>query len=197
MLPALAIAASLGLAVKPQPARHNVFDRRSILANAAATFAVGIPGAALASAGDGSMPKEEVIRIAKERLTPFQQAISLSAATERSFSGQTTNGYGYGGKDYSKKGTFKGAISDAPLFDMSTKYDSGTGWPSFYAAVDGAVIERPDPEDFARCGKQNRCIRTEVLDAKSGAHLGHVFPDGPAPTGKRYCMNAGALSFSK
>lgn len=140
------------------------------------------------------MSKEEVLRIA-EGLTPFQRAISLSAATERSFSGKTTNGYPH---DNKKKGTYKGAISGAPLFESSTKYESGTGWPSFYAAVPGAVIERPDPED-SRDRKRAAMmggVRTEVIDAFSGAHLGHVFNDGPPPTYKRYCMNAGAMTFA-
>jgi methionine-R-sulfoxide reductase len=106
----------------------------------------------------------------------------------------TTNGYAH---DNKKKGTWAGAISGAPLFDSSTKYESGTGWPSFYAAIPGAVVERPDPEDLAdrRRAMAMGGVRTEVIDAKSGAHLGHVFPDGPAPTYKRYCMNAGAMTF--
>ena len=129
-----------------------------------------------------------------EALTPFQRAISLSAATERPFSGTTTNGYAH---DNKRRGVYVGAISGAPLFQSGAKYESGTGWPSFYAAVPGGVIERLDPEDL-KDKKRARLmggVRTEVIDAKSGAHLGHVFPDGPQPTGKRYCMNAGAMTF--
>merc|ERR1712046_477113 len=99
--------------------------------------------------------------------------------------GKTTNGYGH---DNKKKGTYVGAISGAPLFESSTKYDSGTGWPSFYAAVPGSIIERKDPGDLADRVRARMMggVRMEVIDAKSGAHLGHVFGDGPQPTGKRY-----------
>ena len=174
--------------------------RRALLKHGAAIAAASSFGpclplpAARAYAGEGTMSKEEVLRIAEEKLTPFQRAISLSAATERSFTGMTTNGYAH---DNKKKGTWAGAISGAPLFDSGTKYESGTGWPSFYAAIPGAVVERPDPEDLAdrRRAMAMGGVRTEVIDAKSGAHLGHVFPDGPAPTYKRYCMNAGAMTF--
>ena len=106
------------------------------------------------------MSKEEVERKA-ESLTPFQKAISLSAATERPFSGTTTNGYAH---DNKKKGVYVGAISGSPLFESGAKYDSGTGWPSFYAAVPGGVIERLDPEDLKdkRRAKMMGGIRTEV-----------------------------------
>ena len=139
------------------------------------------------------MSKEEV-EAAATKLTPLQQAISLKAYTERSFTGKTTNGYSY---DNKALGTYVGAISGRPLFESSTKYESGTGWPSFYAAVPNSVIERPDPEDLADRTRAMMMggVRTEVLDAVSGAHLGHVFPDGPPPTGKRYCMNAGSMTF--
>lgn len=85
-------------------------------------------------------------------------------------------------------GVFRCICCEAPLFDADTKFDSGTGWPSFYAPVsEDAVIERADSSWFAR--------RTEVLCANCDAHLGHVFSDGPQPTGLRYCMNGVALRF--
>merc|ERR1719201_172906 len=125
------------------------------------------------------MSKEEVEALA-EKLTPFQRAISLQAYTERSFTGKTTNGFAH---DNKKTGTYVGAISGKPIFESSTKYESGTGWPSFYAAVPGSVIERADPDDLADKTRAMLMggVRTEVIDAVSGAHLGHVFPDGPAP----------------
>jgi peptide-methionine (R)-S-oxide reductase len=85
-------------------------------------------------------------------------------------------------------GTFRCLCCDAPLFDQATKFESGTGWPSFYAPLSPeAVGESQDNGWFMR--------RTEVHCARCDAHLGHVFPDGPAPTGLRYCMNGVAMTF--
>jgi peptide-methionine (R)-S-oxide reductase len=84
-------------------------------------------------------------------------------------------------------GIFRCAGCDAPLFDAATKFESGTGWPSFWAPLDGAVETQEDRSFFMR--------RTEVHCATCDGHLGHVFPDGPPPTGLRYCMNGVALRF--
>lgn len=86
-----------------------------------------------------------------------------------------------------RPGTFACAGCGTPLFDAATKFESGTGWPSFFAPMDGAVGERTDRSFFI--------TRTEVHCAQCGGHLGHVFPDGPAPTGLRYCMNGVSLAF--
>jgi peptide-methionine (R)-S-oxide reductase len=90
--------------------------------------------------------------------------------------------------NYEKRsGTFKCAGCGAPLFNADTKFESGTGWPSFFTPIEGAVATTTD--------RAHGMTRTEVHCAKCGGHLGHVFPDGPRPTGLRYCMNGVALEF--
>ncbi|WP_198370463.1 peptide-methionine (R)-S-oxide reductase MsrB [Roseomonas rosulenta] len=86
-----------------------------------------------------------------------------------------------------RPGTFACAGCGTALFDAAAKYESGTGWPSFFAPLEGAVAEKTDRSFFM--------TRTEVHCARCGGHLGHVFPDGPAPTGLRYCMNGVSLAF--
>eukprot|EP00752_Nemacystus_decipiens_P004990 g4538.t1 len=115
-----------------------------------------------------------------DKLTELQKVVLTQAGTERPFQGKTVNGYNGGIKT---EGTWVSAVSGVPLFSSDTKYDSGTGWPSFYAPIDPEhVIERIDPKDK---GMPKFLQRMEVLDTKSGTHLGHVFDDGPEPTGKR------------
>ncbi len=115
----------------------------------------------------------------RRRLTPEQYRVLRQHGTERAGSSPL---------DREKRpGVFHCAGCDLPLFDASTKYDSGTGWPSFWQPIEGAVGHRVDRSWFM--------VRTEVHCRRCGGHLGHVFDDGPPPTGKRYCMNGVALVF--
>jgi len=117
----------------------------------------------------------------REQLTPAQYDILRRAGTEPPFTGE----YVYN-KD---SGTYRCAACQTDLFSSDTKFESGTGWPSFYEpAVAEAVELRPDNSLFMR--------RTEVLCRTCGGHLGHVFDDGPNPTGQRFCINSGALDFA-
>ena len=116
----------------------------------------------------------------KELLSEEQFYILRKQGTERSFTGKYW--------DNKKKGIYYSAATGQPLFSSEHKYKSGTGWPSFYKPIEeGAVMEVVD--------KSHGMIRTEVVDSGSGSHLGHVFPDGPDPTGLRYCMNSASMIF--
>ncbi|AQT46879.1 MULTISPECIES: peptide-methionine (R)-S-oxide reductase MsrB [Bartonella] len=118
----------------------------------------------------------------RKQLTPKQYDITRKQGTERAFSGPEF--------DTSKPGTFYCVCCGKPLYRSETKYESGSGWPSFFRPIDpDAVVFQ---EDYSH-GME----RTEVLCADCGSHLGHVFPDGPEPTGLRYCMNGYALTYQQ
>ena len=113
----------------------------------------------------------------RKLLSPEAYDVLRQAGTERPFTSPLLNEH--------RSGVFTCAGCGTKLFESKTKFDSGTGWPSFYQPIKGSVIERPDPDGE----------RTEVVCATCGGHLGHVFDDGPKPTGLRYCMNGAALKF--
>ena len=118
----------------------------------------------------------------KDRLTPLQYEVTQHAGTERAFSGEYWNCH--------TDGTYHCIVCDEELFSSDTKYDSGTGWPSFWEEIaEGKVARHSDTS--------HGMTRTEAACANCGAHLGHVFPDGPRPTGERYCMNSASLRLAE
>ena len=117
----------------------------------------------------------------KDKLSPEAFYVARQHGTEAPFSGKFY--------DYKGEGVYKCICCDAPLFQSDTKFDSGTGWPSYYEAVEDAITEIKDVS--------HGMVRVEVRCASCDAHLGHLFPDGPEPTGQRYCINSVSLDFDE
>ncbi len=128
---------------------------------------------------DGDMSEDALRR----QLTPMQFHVTQEKGTERAFSGVYW--------DTKRDGTYHCVVCDAALFDSETKYDSGSGWPSFWQPTDEKTI-RYEEEFNPFIG-----TRIEIMCSKCGAHLGHVFEDGPKPTGRRYCVNSASLNLQE
>lgn len=148
-------------------------NRRLFVSTALA--ALGLGKAARAESFEFTLTDEEW----RARLSPEAYQVLRHEATERAGSSPLDS--------EKRAGTFHCAGCELPLFSSATKYDSGTGWPSFWQPLDDAVRTKPDPGIFGD--------RVEVHCRRCGGHLGHVFEDGPQPTGLRYCMNGVALAF--
>lgn len=160
-----------------------MIDRRTLLLSAAG---LGLAGAAVLAmraspghAAKGDFPFKLSDAEWKARLTPQQFAVLREQDTERAFTSPLN--------EEKRSGVFHCAGCDQALFDSKTKFESGTGWPSFWTPIDKAIGEEAD-NAFGM-------VRTEVHCSNCGGHQGHVFPDGPKPTGLRYCINGLALNF--
>lgn len=159
---------------------RRTFLGTTALAGLAGLFAVSRFGSADAETATTTFEVTKTDAEWKAQLSPEAYKVLRHEGTERPFSSPLN--------DEHRKGTFACAGCDLPLFSSETKFESGTGWPSFYQPLDNAVIEISDTSFFM--------TRTAIDCRRCGGHIGHVFNDGPKPTGLRYCMNGVAMNFT-
>jgi peptide-methionine (R)-S-oxide reductase len=155
-----------------------MIDRRTMLGGSALVAGGLLFGGCSSRASAARFPVAKTDAEWRRQLGPERYHILREAGTERAGTSPLNEEH--------RRGTFVCAADDNPLFSSATKFDSGTGWPSFWKALPNAVVTR---------GARNLFFGTEILCARCGGHLGHVFNDGPKPTGLRYCMNGLALRF--
>ncbi len=161
-----------------------MLSRRSLLFAGSAVVALGAAGVLMrrmpeSRAAEGPFEVELTEAEWRARLNEFEYAVLREEVTEPAWTSPLL--------DEKREGTFVCKGCDLPLFDSATKYDSGTGWPSFWQPLDDAIGEKDD--------HSHGMFRTEVHCRRCGGHMGHVFPDGPPPTGLRYCINGVSLKF--
>jgi peptide-methionine (R)-S-oxide reductase len=156
-----------------------MIDRRTLLAGGGAAVAAGLLLGRSTDAAAARFPVSKTPAEWRRQLGPQRYRILREAGTERPFSSSLDKVH--------RRGRYLCAGCAQPLFSSATKFDSGTGWPSFFRPLPKAVVTRED--------RSLLMVRTEVLCARCGGHLGHLFRDGPKPTGLRYCINGLALKF--